>query len=92
VIEFETPPNDVFDKHGSYGDIAIKLLRRTLAASAELSPLLKVTKVSALDDDASWPALDEVDAVLLTGSSKLPCLSVGLKSANSTFVRVHCRG
>lgn len=68
MIEFETPPNDVFNNHGSYGDIAIKLLRRTLASSAELSPLLKVTKVSALEEDSFWPAVDEIDAVLVTGS------------------------
>lgn len=68
VVEFEAPPDDMFDKHGSYGDIVIKLLRRTLASSATDAPLLKATKVCALEDDCSWPSTDEIDAVLVTGS------------------------
>ncbi|KAF4982225.1 hypothetical protein FZEAL_2109 [Fusarium zealandicum] len=67
VIEFETPPNDVFYKYGTYGDIAVKLLRRTSTSAKKHPPLLKVIKVSVLEGDA-WPDVTDIDAVLITGS------------------------
>ncbi|KAF5004551.1 hypothetical protein FDECE_8963 [Fusarium decemcellulare] len=67
VIEFETPPTDVFENHGTYGDVVIKLLRRTLPSATDHAPALRVTKVSALEDEV-WPNVDEIDAVLVTGS------------------------
>ncbi|KAI5467828.1 GMP synthase [Mariannaea sp. PMI_226] len=67
VLEFETPPDDIFLKHGTYGDIAIKSLRRNIASTSDHPPLLKTTKISVLEGN-SWPDLDTIDAVLITGS------------------------
>ncbi|KAM5386899.1 hypothetical protein ACJZ2D_000192 [Fusarium nematophilum] len=67
VVEFETPPTDVFEKHGTYGDMAIKHLRRTLASETESPSQLKATKVCALQDD-EWPDVVDMEAVLITGS------------------------
>ncbi|EOD46747.1 hypothetical protein GTA08_BOTSDO09427 [Neofusicoccum parvum] len=73
VLECDTPLPDVVKEFGTYSDIFEGLLKAGADALGQPSVLsskdgLQVTKWNVVDNEDSYPALDDVDAVLLTGS------------------------
>ncbi|KAK7420386.1 hypothetical protein QQX98_002809 [Neonectria punicea] len=63
VLECEAPPGPVLEKYGTYGDVVRNLLTSVL----ETAPNLEILKWNILSAQ-SFPDLDTVDGVLLTGS------------------------
>lgn len=76
VLECDTPIPPVLEKLGSYGDIFERLLQRGLQADNSTAEI-QVSKWHVVGNPV-YPDPNEVDAFLLTGSSKrtvcsLPC-------------------
>lgn len=80
VLECDTPVDSVKAKYGKYGDIFETLLRRSAAALGNLNADtdLIVTKWDVVDG-TEYPNLDEIDAVLLSGSSRFIVLGMRKK-------------
>lgn len=81
ILETDTPAPGVLARYGTYGDIFKDLLKR--GADNLKHPGLSSTQgldISAYDvvDKMEYPELENIDAVLITGSSKLPFLSSNL--------------
>lgn len=66
------------ENYGGYGDIFKGLLENGAAHLAQISAgkkaELEITKYDVVDND-KYPLLEDVDAILLTGSSKFPLQS-----------------
>mgnify|MGYP001100985574 CR=1 FL=1 len=75
VLECDIPVDAVYERYGTYGDVFELLLRQGMEVSR--SPPeeteLVVSKWPVVDRQV-YPNPKEVDAILLTGSSKLPSL------------------
>jgi hypothetical protein len=69
ILECDTPLPEIVEKYGRYGDIFSTLLE-TAAEGLNLSPK-KDLKLSAYDvvDKQAYPDLEDIDAVLISGSS-----------------------
>ncbi|KAF7553243.1 hypothetical protein G7Z17_g3759 [Cylindrodendrum hubeiense] len=65
ILECEAPPAAVLEKYGTYGDIVTNLL--TSAFETVSLPALEVVKWNIVSAE-SFPDLDTVDGILLTGS------------------------
>lgn len=65
ILECEAPPAAVLEKYGTYGDIVKILL--TSAFETDSLPNLEVLKWNIIQAE-SFPNLDAVDGILLTGS------------------------
>lgn len=77
ILECDTPLDKVRNKYGTYGDIFTELLKH---GSEELTSEGEEVKVecSSYDvvDKQEYPEdLEKVDAILMTGSSKLSIIS-----------------
>jgi hypothetical protein len=71
VLECDTPIDPVKAQYGTYGDVFKLLLQSSAATLGSLnSDDLIITKWDIVDG-TEYPDLDEVDAILLTGSSAL---------------------
>lgn len=78
VLECDTPVERIQTRYGTYGDIFERLLKRGLAGLKELPGRagdsvdveLALSKWLVVDNQI-YPNPDDVDAILLTGSSKL---------------------
>jgi hypothetical protein len=71
ILECDTPPDDLIAKYGKYGKVFQTLLEAA-ADSLGVSGFSKDDlKLSAYDvvTEQKYPELDEVDAVLISGSS-----------------------
>jgi GMP synthase-like glutamine amidotransferase len=71
ILEADTPQPDTEAKYGGYGGVFTALL--TAAAEAmdpprKLSEVATVTAHNIVEDMHAYPPLDEVDAILITGS------------------------
>lgn len=78
VIECDTPLPDVVKQFGTYGDIFEGLLKAGVDALGQPDVIsskdgLQVTKWNVVDNEDGYPALADVDAILLTGSSECWC-------------------
>lgn len=73
VLECDTPVPPVREKYGTYGDIFERLLRRgleTVVRDGEVDEVeLQVIK-SNMVEFGELPKVDQVDTILMTGSSK----------------------
>lgn len=73
VLECDTPIPSVIDSRGTYGDILKTLLvegaARARGQQPGLSPQISTYDVVTAQE---YPKIDDVDAVLLSGSSKCP--------------------
>ena len=81
VLECDTPIPVVQEEYGSYGDIFERFLRRSLSLCHGTIPDdvdLVVSKWPVVEEQR-YPCLEDVDAILLTGSSTLPPLPAYLK-------------
>lgn len=67
ILECEAPPAAVLEKYGTYGDIVKILL--TSAFETDSLPNLEVLKWNIIQAQ-SFPNLDAVDGILLTGSRR----------------------
>lgn len=69
ILECDTPPPAVVDKYGQYGAIFTTLLE-SAAAGVDLDPKQDLV-LSSFDvvNAQAYPALEDIDAVLISGSS-----------------------
>lgn len=77
VLECDTPLPGTNARYHGYGGVFISLLKASAKALNQPDRLdpetgLEVTKWDIVNGD-QYPKLEDVDAVLLTGSSKYPC-------------------
>jgi hypothetical protein len=77
ILECDTPLDPVVDKYGRYGDIFKALLRTAADSLSQPDFSSKNLELSAYDvvSKQEYPDLENVDAVLLSGSSTLLCIS-----------------
>ncbi|GAB0138093.1 hypothetical protein EsDP_00006338 [Epichloe bromicola] len=71
ILECDTPQPQTSAKFGSYAGVFTALLSaaaRTFTPPPDLSSLLTISAHDIVNDPASYPSLDDVDALLLTGS------------------------
>jgi hypothetical protein len=73
ILECDTPIGRTKEKYGGYGNLFKKLLNEGADKVAEQDgtprPELDITKYDVVNHEL-YPKLEEVDAVLLTGSSE----------------------
>lgn len=74
VLECDTPLPDVVNEFGTYGPIFERLLKAGADGLGQpdviTSKDLQVSFYHVVDNEEAYPSLDDVDAVLLTGSSE----------------------
>ncbi|KAK4933900.1 hypothetical protein LTR66_015832 [Elasticomyces elasticus] len=70
ILECDTPVPKVQAKYGGYGDVFTALLTAGAKAEgyAELEAVLDISICNICDDPNAYPKIENVDAVLLTGS------------------------
>lgn len=76
ILECDIPLDKARANYGGYGDIFKLLLRQSHAASSldpamPLEDELDITLWNIMDDADKYPRLDDIDAILITGSRKL---------------------
>ena len=69
VLEADTPLGSIEEKHGTYGDIFETLLNTALKTIESPWEGLEISKWDVVSK-MEYPKLDDVDAVLITGSRK----------------------
>ncbi|KAH8705465.1 class I glutamine amidotransferase-like protein [Talaromyces proteolyticus] len=69
ILECDTPADKVKAKYGTYGDIFERLLKSSALSLGEINPDtdLAISKFDIVND-TKYPNIDDIDAVLLTGS------------------------
>lgn len=81
ILECDTPLDKVLNKYGSYGDIFTALLKQASAeVTAEGTKKVQVecTSYDVVTKQEYPEDLSELDAILMTGSSKWFCVSESL--------------
>lgn len=82
ILECDTPVPPVLEKVGTYGDIFTALLKNAAAAVQEDAKkegkseqiAVQTSTYDVVRDPDTYPKLDDIDAVLITGSSEFGCL------------------
>ena len=69
ILEADTPLPHVLETHGTYGDIFTSLLHKAADALSLPRGQLKISKWD-VETKMEYPELEDVDAVLITGSRK----------------------
>lgn len=72
ILECDSPLPNTAAKYGSYGGVFEKLLRSGATASGRIDCAesdLKISKHQIQLDPEIYPKLDDIDAILITGSS-----------------------
>jgi hypothetical protein len=72
ILEADTPPDDIIARFGRYGKVFRTLLEKAADDLGKPGFSKDDLDLSAYDvvDEQKYPELDDVDAVLITGSSK----------------------
>lgn len=74
VLECDEPIGKTKEKYGGYGGLFKELLENGVERYPELygekAPGLEVSKFDVVNDMEAYPRLEDVDAILLTGSSE----------------------
>lgn len=74
VLECDEPAGKTKERYGNYGGLFQKLLENGVKKVAEEDhgkrPALEVSRYDVVKDMDTYPTLEDVDAVLLTGSSE----------------------
>ena len=83
ILECDEPIGRTKEKYGGYGNLFKELLLASADKVAEddkiAKPELDVTKFDVVNQEI-YPKLDNIDAVLITGSStSLQCQSAGVR-------------
>lgn len=91
VLECDTPPDTTNSKYGGYRGVFASLLEesaRALGQPERLNPDtdLEITGWDVVSKE-EYPRLDDIDAVLLTGSSALPIVPKLSQSALTELSR-----
>jgi hypothetical protein len=75
ILECDTPLPKTKEIYGGYGGVFENLLKRGAQALDEpsLDPEagFRITKYQVVDIPSHYPSLDDIDAILITGSSML---------------------
>lgn len=71
VLECDTPNPNTEAKYGGYGGVFDELLRSGAKAQGKLDPEsgLQISKYQIQLYPDNYPQLDDIDAILITGSS-----------------------
>lgn len=75
ILECDTPRPIARSRYGSYGGMFERILRtdeQSLLLSDEHAGTIQVSKWQIDCDEAEYPDLDAIDALLMTGSSECP--------------------
>lgn len=75
ILECDTPIDSVRRRYNSYGDIFVNILKPALEGLPSKSAIEPVFTSWNVVDKQEYPDLEQVDGILLTGSSTLPPLS-----------------
>jgi GMP synthase (glutamine-hydrolysing) len=67
ILEADTPLTQTKAKFSSYGGVFANLFTRA-AAPAPLESVLSISYYDIVGSSATYPSLDEIDAILITGS------------------------
>ncbi|ERF68940.1 hypothetical protein EPUS_08174 [Endocarpon pusillum Z07020] len=70
ILECDSPPPNADAKYGGYGGVFTTLLRygAELLGKPDLEAMLQISKYQIQLDPDNYPKLEDVDAILLTGS------------------------
>jgi GMP synthase-like glutamine amidotransferase len=71
ILEADIPTPGIIAKHQSYGGVITHLFERACASLEPPQPLESLLDISAyniVDDPASYPKLESIDALLISGS------------------------
>ena len=68
VLECDTPLPQTREKYGGYGDVFIELLHSAADAIPMPREDLNISKWDVVNKAGQYPALDDIDAILMTGS------------------------
>jgi GMP synthase-like glutamine amidotransferase len=68
ILECDTPQPKTQSRFGGYGGVFTALLSASAGGPDALAEQLSITAHDVVHDPASYPALDDVDALLITGS------------------------
>ena len=76
ILECDNPPPNADAKYGGYGGVFTTLLGSgaELLGKPDLETMLQISKYQIQLDPDNYPKLEDVDAILLTGSRTHPCL------------------
>jgi GMP synthase-like glutamine amidotransferase len=91
ILECDTPIDPIKERYGTYGNIFSKLLKDQVTASFPSSDLVLETSEWDVVNAQAYPSLEDIDGILMTGSSKsatLPLLAVNvsdLKTEHDSF-------
>ena len=69
VLECDTPLASIHEKYGGYGSIFTTLLHHAADAMSMQRSDLEITTWDVVNREGDYPALEDVDAILMTGSS-----------------------
>lgn len=70
ILECDTPLTNTKAQYGGYGGVFDSLLQKASKA-IDSHPELQTTKYDVVNEPEKYPALEDIDAILLTGSSEL---------------------
>lgn len=85
ILECDTPRPMARSRYGSYGGMFERILRtdkQSLLLSDEHAGTIQVSKWQIDCDEAEYPDLDAIDALLITGSSEWPRVQLCLDLVN----------
>ena len=72
ILECDTPIDSVRERHGTYGDIFASILGTALKDVPTRSAIEPLFTSWDVVDKQEYPDIEQVDGILLTGSSTLP--------------------
>lgn len=81
VLECDTPIAPIVERYGSYGNLFESLLQDGLQGIGEDEVTVEVSKWDVVASSV-YPSAEEVDVVLLTGSSAIPSIPSPVTTAN----------
>jgi hypothetical protein len=82
ILECDTPLPGTEAKYGGYGGVFDQLLRSGAKVLGKLDPEsgLQISKYQIQLDPDNYPQMDDIDAILITGSSTHPANDAGFLS------------
>lgn len=73
VLECDKPLDQTNERYGGYGGVFTALLHSAADAMQMARDDLDITKWDVVNDNGKYPKLDDIDAILMTGSSTWNC-------------------
>jgi hypothetical protein len=70
ILECDTPIDPIKARYGTYGNIFSKLLKTQVTASFPSSDIVLETSEWDVVNAQEYPPLEDIDGILMTGSSK----------------------